>query len=203
MSFNLQKSASLVLIHLFKGVLYKDNSPELWRDLLTCQAVVRDYFTAIGLQVFIDETEGYAFLRQRQDGEGENGAGEDNSDTVLPRLVQRRALSYPVSFLCVLLRKKLIEQDATGGETRLIVSREQIVDMLRVFLPATGSEAKMIEQIGSHIGKIEEYGFVRRLKGDEERFEVRRIIKALVDADWLTDIDKRLEEYQAHADASA
>ncbi len=203
MSFNLQKSASMVLIHLLKGVLYKDKSPELWRDLLTYQAAVRDYFTAIGLQVFIDETEGYAFLRQRQDGADENGAGEDGSDTALPRLVQRRPLSYPVSLLCVLLRKKLIEQDTTGGETRLIISREQMVDMLRVFLPATSNEAKMIEQIGSHIGKIEEYGFLRRLKGDEERFEVRRIIKALVDADWLTDFEKRLEEYQAYADTSA
>lgn len=203
MSFNLQKSASIVLIHLLKGVLYKDRSPELWRDLLTYQAAAHDYFTAIGLQVFIDETEGYAFLRQRQGDEGESSAGEDGSDTVLPRLIQRRPLSYPVSLLCVLLRKKLIEQDATGGETRLIVSREQIVDMLRVFLPTTGSEAKMIEQIGNHIGKIEEYGFLRRLKGDEERFEVRRIIKALVDADWLTDFDKRLEEYQAYANTSA
>lgn len=203
MSFNLQKSASMVLIHLLKGVLYKDKSQELWRDLLTYQAAVRDYFTAIGLQVFIDETEGYAFLQQRQDGADENGAGGDGSDTALPRLVQRRPLSYPVSLLCVLLRKKLIEQDATGGETRLIISREQMVDMLRVFLPATSNEAKMIEQIGSHIGKIEEYGFLRRLKGDEERFEVRRIIKALVDADWLTDFEKRLEEYQAYADTSA
>ena len=60
---NLPHQASLVLIQLFKGVLYQDKSPELWRDLLIFQGAIRDYFAVIGLQVLIDETEGYAFLR--------------------------------------------------------------------------------------------------------------------------------------------
>lgn len=192
---SLPHQASLVLIQLFKGVLYQDKSPELWRDLLTYQAAIHDYFAIIGLQVLIDETEGYAFLRQRPE------EAEENEDApALPRLVQRRQLSYPVSLLCVLLRKKLIEQDATGGETRVILSREQIVDMLRVFLPEGSNEAKTVEQIESHIRKVTDYGFLRRLKGDEERYEVRRIIKALVDADWLGDLTQKLEAYQAHAD---
>jgi hypothetical protein len=195
---NLPHQASLVLIQLFKGVLYQDKSPELWRDLLIFQGAVRDYFAVIGLQVLIDETEGYAFLRQRP----ETTNGEAGTPT-LPPLVQRRQLSYPVSLLCVLLRKKLIEQDAAGGETRVILSREQIVDMMRVFLPEGSNEAKTVEQIESHLRKVVDYGFLRRLKGDEERFEVRRIIKALVDADWLGDLAEKLETYQAHADTLA
>jgi hypothetical protein len=195
---NLPHQASLVLIQLFKGVLYQDKSPELWRDLLIFQGAVRDYFAVIGLQVMIDETEGYAFLRQRPEAtDGETGT------PALPPLVQRRQLSYPVSLLCVLLRKKLIEQDAAGGETRVILSREQIVDMMRVFLPEGSNEAKTVEQIESHLRKVVDYGFLRRLKGDEERFEVRRIIKALVDADWLGDLAEKLETYQAHADTLA
>lgn len=195
---NLPHQASLVLIQLFKGVLYQDKSPELWRDLLIFQGAVRDYFDVIGLQVLIDETEGYAFLRQRPEAtDGEAGT------PALPPLVQRRQLSYPVSLLCVLLRKKLIEQDAAGGETRVILSREQIVDMMRVFLPEGSNEAKTVEQIESHLRKVVDYGFLRRLKGDEERFEVRRIIKALVDADWLGDLAEKLETYRAHADTLA
>jgi hypothetical protein len=195
---NLPHQASLVLIQLFKGVLYQDKSPELWRDLLIFQGAVRDYFAVIGLQVLIDETEGYAFLRQGPEAtDGEAGT------PTLPPLVQRRQLSYPVSLLCVLLRKKLIEQDAAGGETRVILSREQIVDMMRVFLPEGSNEAKTVEQIESHLRKVVDYGFLRRLKGDEERFEVRRIIKALVDADWLGDLARKLETYQAHADTLA
>jgi hypothetical protein len=195
---NLPHQASLVLIQLFKGVLYQDKSPELWRDLLIFQGAVRDYFAVIGLQVLIDETEGYAFLRQRPEA-----TDEEAGTPALPPLVQRRQLSYPVSLLCVLLRKKLIEQDAAGGETRVILSREQIVDMMRVFLPEGSNEAKTVEQIESHLRKVVDYGFLRRLKGDEERFEVRRIIKALVDADWLGDLAEKLETYQAHADTLA
>lgn len=40
--------------------------------------------------------------------------------------VARRQLSYPVSLLLVLLRKKLAEHDALAGDPRLILSREQI-----------------------------------------------------------------------------
>lgn len=195
---NLPRQTSLVLIQLFKGVLYQDKSPELWRDLLIFQGAVRDYFAVIGLQVLIDETEGYAFLRQCPEA-----TDEEAGTPALPPLVQRRQLSYPVSLLCVLLRKKLIEQDAAGGETRVILSREQIVDMMRVFLSEGSNEAKTVEQIESHLRKVVDYGFLRRLKGDEERFEVRRIIKALVDADWLGDLAEKLETYQAHADTLA
>ncbi|MCF6179311.1 MAG: DUF4194 domain-containing protein [Geopsychrobacter sp.] len=201
---NLPRPVSLVLIALCQGVLYGDKSPELWRDLLTYQASVHDYFAVLGLQVRIDETEGYAFLQQ-QSVETEEISAEDNAAErpALPRLVQRRQLSYPVSLLCVLLRKKLIEQDATGGATRVILSRAQIIDMLRVFLPETSNEAKTVEQIDSHLRKLIDYGFLRRLKGDEERYEVRRIIKALVDADWLADLNQKLEAYRSHADTLA
>lgn len=195
-SFSLTPQASPVIIQLLKGVLYNDTQPALWQDLLTFQATIRDYLAVIGLQVVIDETEGYAFLRQRPEIES-----DATEASLLPRLIQRRPLSYPVSLLCVLLRKRLIEQDANGGETRVILNREQIIDMLRVFLPESGNEAKIIEQIDQYISKMQEYGFLRRLKADEDLYEVRRIIKALVDASWLSDIDEKLRAYQAHANS--
>lgn len=197
-SFNLPRAVSLVLIQLFKGVLYQDQHPEQWRDLLQNRAAVSDYVAVLGLQLFIDEPEGYAFLRQRPES-----AEEEEGTEPLPRLVQRRALSYPVSLLCVLLRKKLVELDAAGGETRLILGRDQMVEMLRVFLGERSNEARLVDQIDGHIAKVTEFGFLRRLKKDEDQYEVRRIIKALVDADWLAEMDRRLEEYRTHADASA
>ena len=189
------QAVSLVLIRLLKGVLYQDKNPAQWRDLLIYQGTVLSYFAAIGLHVVIDESEGYAFLQQT----AEIDEGDDGNTPQLPRLVQRRQLSYPVSLLLVLLRKKLIEQDTTGEETRVILSREQIVDLMRVFLPDSENEAKIITQIDSHIRKVSDYGFLRRLTGDEERYEIRRIIKALIDADWLSDFNQKLEEYQDHA----
>jgi len=189
---------SPVLIQMLKGVLYEDFRPDLWRDLLTFRASVTDYFDRIGLMLFIDEAEGYAFLRQQEESEEET---TEETKEQLPRLVHRRQLSYPLSLLLVLLRKKLVEQDAGGGQIRLILTREQIIDMIQIFLPEAGNEARLIEQIDSHINRVVEYGFLRRLKGEENRFEVRRIIKALVDADWLMNLNDKLTEYKNHGSA--
>ena len=58
---------------------------------------------------------------------------------------------------------------------------------------------RLIDQVDGHINKIVELGFLRRLKaaaGTETVFEVRRILKAFVDAQWLTEFDGRLAAYQ-------
>jgi len=123
----------------------------------------------------------------------------------MPRLIARRQLSFPVSLLLALLRKKLAEWDAGGGDTRLVLSREDIVELVRVFLPASSNEARLVDQIDTHVNKIVELGFLRRMKttSGPPTFEVRRILKAFVDAQWLLDFDARLAGYRAHLQASA
>jgi hypothetical protein len=141
----------------------------------------------------LDDAEGYAFLRSRPE--------ETESDAVrkVPRLIARRPISFPVSLLLALLRKKLAEFDAGGGDTRLILSRDAIVELVRVFLPDSSNEAKLIDQIDTYVNKVVELGFLRRLKAASgpSSFEVRRILKAFVDAQWLSDFDSRLAAYRA------
>jgi hypothetical protein len=127
-------------------------------------------------------------------------AAAADDEAPLPRLIARRQLSYPVSLLLALLRKKLAEHDAGEGETRLVLTREEIVDMLRLFLPETANEAKLIDRVGMDINKVIEMGFLRRLRGQDNHFEVRRILKAYVDAQWLNEFSARLDEYANHAD---
>jgi hypothetical protein len=43
-----------------------------------------------------------------------------------------------------------------------------------------------------------EMGFLRRLAGQETRYEVRRVLKAFVDAQWLSDFEQRLAGYGEH-----
>jgi len=181
---------SLPLISLLKGVVYRDSHENAWRDLIDHQAAVADYATVLGLELIVDEAEGHAFVRQIE---------SDEDQPALPRLVVRRQLSYPVSLLLVLLRKKLAEHDAGGDETRLVLSRDDIVEMLRLFLPETANQARLIDRVGMDLNKIIEMGFVRRLKGQKDQFEVRRILKSCVDAHWLADFDRRLSEYHALA----
>ncbi len=176
MSSRLPTQASAVIVHLLKGIIYSDIHQEQWQALLNFQAGVRDYLSVIGLDVVVDEAEGYAFLRQRPEIE------ESAEKQSIPRLIQRRPLSFPISLLCVLLRRKLSELDASGGETRLILSHAQIVDMVRVFLPESTNEAKIIDQIDQYVQRLIDYGFLRKLKSEEPIYEVKRILKALVDA---------------------
>ena len=80
-----------------------------------------------------------------------------------------------------------------------------MVELIRVFLPAGSNESRLIDLVETHLNKVIELGFVRRLKpqtsgaagggaraGQESMFEVRRILKAFVDAQWLADFDQRL-----------
>lgn len=171
-----------VLINLLKAVIYRDQMPELWRDLLNFQGAARDHLRLLAMDLVIDEAEGYAFLRQIE-------TDAADTDNAIPRLIARRPLSYPVSLLLVLLRKRLAQHDAAGGATRLVLSREQMADMMRTFLPSSTNEAKIMDQIERHIAKAQEFGFLRRLKEDEEVYEVRRILRAFVNADWLAELE--------------
>jgi hypothetical protein len=183
-------SLSHVLIALFKEVLHAEEDAPLWQSLLNLQARVRDHLSVLGLELVLDESEGFAFLKQRQAREGE---------PELPRLIQRRPLSYPISLLLALLRKRLLEFDARGGETRLILGREEIIDLVRQFHADVANSAKLQERIAGHIGKVAEMGFLRRLRRSEDQYEVSRVLKAFIDAEWLQGLESRLAEYKAYA----
>lgn len=189
---------SPLLIALLKGVVYRDESPggkaRQWHDLIALQHRVRDYVAVLGLTLVLDEAEGYAFLRSID-------RDEQDPDSRIPRLVARRPLSFPVSLLLALLRKKLAEFDAGGqeGGLRLVLSRDEIVELVRVFLPETSNEARLIDRVDSDINKVVELGFLRRMKptgGQPPTFEVRRILKSFVDAQWLAEFDARLAAYR-------
>lgn len=184
----------VVLIALMKGVVYADDDVKLWQQLLSFQAQVCDYVSLLGLELALFEDEGFAWLRNRETREGE-------TDT--PRLVSRRQLSYPVSLLLALLRRKLAEHDAGSSEERLILSRDDIVDMMRTFLPAGANEARLVDQIDAHINKVIELGFARRLRNESSKIEIRRILKAFVDAQWLNEFDQRLQAYLAYSQPEA
>lgn len=193
-----EPTLSAVVIPLLKGVIYQENDPPLWGRLVALDAKVRDYVRVLDLELVLDEAEGYAFLRSRETDESEPG-----KPAATPRLFPRRQLSFPVSLLLALLRKKLAEFDASGGEARLVLSRDEIVEMIRVFLPANSNEARLTDQIETQLNKIAELGFIRKLKTSSStsqtgNYEVRRILKAFVDAQWLADFDARLDAYRRH-----
>lgn len=149
-----------------------------------------DWRDGIGLDLVMDEAEGHAHLRQKPQVEGE---------PELPRLVTRRQLGFSLSLMLALLRKKLAEHDAMSGETRLVVSAPDILDMVRLFLPATANEARLKERVDRDIGRVVDLGFLRPLKGRDDTYEVRRILRSFIDAQWLGQLNERLAAYAGHA----
>lgn len=184
---------SLPLIALLKGVLCREDNETLWQSLLNLRAVLADYLAVLGLDLLVDEAEGFAWLRSRETDEGE---------TPLPRLLTRRQLPYMSSLLLALLCRKLAETDAGGNAGKLVLDRSELVELVRVFLPQRGNEARLSDQVMTALGRVEDLGFVRRLKEDEGRYEIRRVIRAFVDAQWLGEFAERLEEYRQHAGAA-
>jgi hypothetical protein len=146
----------------------------------------------LGLELCCDENEGFAWLIQQT-------ADEEANENALPRLIPRRPLSYPISLLCILLRKKIIEADASGEQTRVIVSRQELQNAMLVFMPEKSNEAQTNEQINTTINKVIDLGFLRKLKADGEQLEIQRIIVALVDADWTATLNEKLAHYQEYA----
>ena len=188
-------SLSTVVLPLLKGVLYRESGSTTWSSLLRLQARVRDYVSVLGLDLVLDESEGFAFLRSRP--------SDDEGAEKLPRLVARRPLTFRVSLLLALLRKRLAEFDATGADARLVLTRDEVAEMVRIFMPHDSNEAKALERVETDLNKITDLGFVRKLKpsqgGREPSWEVLRIVKSFVDAQWLSEFDARLAEYLEHA----
>jgi hypothetical protein len=169
-----------------QGVVYRELDEDTWLTLERSGAGVRDHFATIGVEIVVDDSEGYAYLRSRPDGEDEEA---------LPRLVRRRTLTYTVSLLLVLLRKRLLEFETAGSEGRLVLTRDQILEMLRVFQADSSNEARVTDHAERTIAKAVELGFLRPLRGQPDHWEVRRILKAYVDAQTLSDFAGKLKQY--------
>jgi hypothetical protein len=183
-----------VIVTLMKGVLERENAAPVWQGLLSHQARVRDHVAVLGLELVLDDSEGFAFLRQKEQAQLDTEQGAE-----MPRLVPRRQLGFWLSLMLALLRKKLAEHDAKGGDTRLIVSATDIQEMIRLFLPGSANEARLKEQVDRDITRVAEMGFLRPMKGSENAFEVRRILRSFVDAQWLGQLNERLASYRTHS----
>jgi len=93
-----QHDLTSLVVPLLKGVLYREDDAAQWAALLQLQSRVRDYVAVLALELVVDEAEGYAFLRSQPQS--------DDSAPKLPRLVRRQPLSFQVSLLLALLRRR-------------------------------------------------------------------------------------------------
>lgn len=179
------KEYSLSLITLLKGVLY-ETQKAAWVNLIEYEPDVKKYFSTIGLDLFLDKSEGYAYLKQV----------EFEEEMEIPKIAEKRQLNFYVSLLCIVLRKYLLEHDAQGGTVRAIITQQEIINRVKLFMPTAPDEAKQQDKIVATINKvILEMGFIRKLDDNTDNYEIHRIIKGFVNADEIDDTLRRLESY--------
>ncbi len=184
----MKHNAKVAIILLMKGIFYKNDNEQVWLEMIeSSHSVISDYFATIGLELIIDESEGYSYLKTIE---------QDEDAPQLPKLINARKLSYKVSLLCVILRKRLVDFDMQSESSRAIITKEEIVQNILLFLEEKFKEKKKKKEIESTIKKVEDLGFLKRLKSDSESYEIRSALKAFVDAEWLNDFDKKLQEYK-------
>lgn len=183
-------SSGFVKAHLFRGPLYREDQA-LWDTLRAQREEIRHYFRQVGQELVVDEGEGFAFIRQL-DPEG---------DEPIPRLVQKRSLSYQATLLLVCLREELLRfEGAAEDSTRLVKSRAELHAMVAAFIPESNNQVRDVRGIDSAIARLEEYGFVRAMTAEREAFEVMRVLKARIGPTELEEIKQRLEKHARPTD---
>jgi hypothetical protein len=176
-----------VKVRLLQDAIYSDEA-ELWAALLRYRQHIENYFQEIGLNLVVHEEDGFAYLKQ---ADQEDSAG-------FPRLFRRDKLTKGVAVVGVVLREQLLQFDEkVHDESRLVLRKEEILQLIAPFFPGSNDEIKTDKRIEGYINKAEEIGLLRKLSGAEsdERYEVRRVIKARFPADTLKALREQLEAH--------
>ncbi|MDY0288647.1 MAG: DUF4194 domain-containing protein [Sphaerochaeta sp.] len=187
------ENISEVVIHLMRGILYKEEKPRIWQVMEQFDGPVRDHLAIMNLDLEIYDSDGFAYLKSKEQQEG---------DPCLPRIMARRPLSYPVSLMLAILRRKLTEHDTYSSEPRLIIGVDEFNETVAAFFPTSNNEVKVLKRMDAHLQRIHDLGFIRFMDAKKQKFEVKRILKAYIDAQWLSGFNEKLEEYLAHGSES-
>ena len=179
-----------VFIKLLKGPLdYTDKSA--WEKLLLYKAELPLFLQQLGLRLILQEEDGYAYLLH---------VNPEEEDTSVSWII-RRALTYEESIMLVLLREMMAEFETSDSSNReLVKKRREIKDYAEMFFKENASRVKFLKDIDRLIDKTEEYGFLARTEdheiADEQRFRIKKIIKARVDSEELDDFYNQLQQHK-------
>lgn len=181
---------SEAVVALLKGIVNEASDTRIWNTIMEQQVYIESYVSKIGLRLMIQSQDGYAYLKQNDDGE---------NDKSIPRLITRRQLKYLTSLILVLLRKELIELNKNSDLGRYVISKESIIEKVRPYLKDTNDEAKQRKEIETEINAVEKMGFIRLLKNSNDEYEIIPLLRGFVDAQWLQEFDEKLKAYVSYA----
>lgn len=181
------KPYSKAIIKLLKSPIERNSS--LWDDVIHYQLEIQDYINQIGLELILKKEEGFAFVKQFEDNEG-NTLG----------LITRRQIGFETSIVLVVLRQSLEEFDNNPTQFQVaekFITDSEIKEEVELFLPEKYNRVRFMKELDSYIKKIVGFGYLIEIqKNDTEtKYQIHRIIKEKVTLDILQDFKIKLEEY--------
>jgi hypothetical protein len=177
-----------VFIKLLKGPIeYVEKSS--WEKLMQYKVELTTFLQQLGLLLVLDEQDGYAYVKHLQTEEEESPV----------TWIQRRSLTYEESVMLVLLREMMAEFEVGEATNReLIKKRREIKEYAELFFKENASRVKFLKEIDRLIDKAEENGFLDKTENhdlaDEQKFRIRKIIKAKVGSEELDQCYQQLQK---------
>lgn len=177
---------SIAAVHLLRGVIEPDDGRQ-WDILLRHRSSLDTYFARIGLLLVVDESEGFSYLRQLPEEQLPDGYD------ALPKLFRATRLSYSQTLLCVLLRDALrrFEEEEVHHE-RCVVDELDLLESWKTFFPLQGDDVRQRRELQATLRKLEGLGFVKTFGQESGSWEVRRILKARLNASELAHLHRQL-----------
>lgn len=177
------------IVKLLQGAVYYED--KLWSELILNQIQIDRYFRQIGIELIVEEKDGYAFLKQKEDEDGKTIG-----------LIRRMPLTYEQTLLCVLLREWLDEFEITDTETRnLYITHKQFRERIEMFFKEKSNQAKLLRNLDALIKDMLNLDFLTKIEEtphpDDRKYEVRRIIKSKISVDKLFEFKEKLSNYES------
>jgi Domain of unknown function (DUF4194) len=182
------KPYSKAIIKLLKSSPVEKDSP-VWDAIKTYQGEIQDYLGQIGLELIVRKDEGFAYVTQFEDSEG-NTQG----------LVQRRQIGFETSVVLVVLRQSLEEFDSSPTSYQAqekFINDTEIREELELFLQEGYNKLKFRKELDKHIKNAVDLGYLKvvNVRDNETRYQIHRIIKEKITLDELQDFKTKLNEY--------
>lgn len=180
------KPYSKAIVKLLKSPIERNSN--VWDDIINYQNEIQEYIGLIGLELIVKKDEGFAFVKQLEDSEG-NTIG----------LIQRRQIGFEVSIILVVLRQSLEEFDnnPTQLATEKFITNSDIKEDLELFLPEKYNKVKFIKELDKYINAVVDLGYLKEIskKDNEIKYQIHRIIKEKITLDILQDFKIKLQKH--------
>jgi hypothetical protein len=181
------KPYSKAIVKLLKSPVERNSS--VWNDVVIYQLEIQEFISQIGLELIVKKEEGFAFVKQFEDSEG-NTLG----------LITRRQIGFETSIILVVLRQTLEEFDNNPTQFQVaekFISDTEIKEELELFLQEGYNRLRFLKDLDKYIKNVVELGYLKEIskKDNETKYQIQRIIKEKITLDILQEFKIKLQDY--------